>query len=159
MTKINLDEKFRLFSEQWRPKIIAAANGQEVKLVKAEGQFPWHHHDDEDEFFLVEFRSRTHRGGGYDADVASTGVVIWQVKQDAKKGLAQVPSSRDRGVKVAALLSRGAPGWEEGGTRAWTDANGPVGLKWIDGTDTGTRLRVGPVSADGGNVTVSWDRS
>ena len=51
--KINLDEKFGLLAEQWRPKIIAAANGQEVKLVKVHGEFPWHHHDDEDEFFLV----------------------------------------------------------------------------------------------------------
>lgn len=38
--KINLNEKFGLFSEQWRPKIIAAANGQEVKLVKLRGEFP-----------------------------------------------------------------------------------------------------------------------
>jgi M6 family metalloprotease-like protein len=111
-----------------------------------------------DEFFLVEFRSKTHRGGGYDADVASTGVVIWQVQQDAKKGLAQVPSAHDRGVKVSALLSRGAPGWEEGGTRAWTDASGPVTLRWIDGTNVGTRLRVGKVADDGGSVTVSWSR-
>src|SRR5205814_7217710 len=49
--KINLDEKFGLFSERWRPKIIAAANGQEVKIVKVQGEFPWHHHDVEDEFF------------------------------------------------------------------------------------------------------------
>jgi mannose-6-phosphate isomerase-like protein (cupin superfamily) len=64
--RINLDEKFGLFSEHWRPKIIAAANGQEVKIVKVQGEFPWHHHDAEDEFFMVwkgrfrvEFRDRT----------------------------------------------------------------------------------------------------
>jgi mannose-6-phosphate isomerase-like protein (cupin superfamily) len=51
--KINLDEKFGLFSEQWRPKIIAAANGQEVKIVKVQGEFPWHQHERDDEFFLV----------------------------------------------------------------------------------------------------------
>ena len=51
MQRINLDEKFGLFAEQWRPKIIAAANGQEVKIVKVQGDFPWHHHD-EDELFL-----------------------------------------------------------------------------------------------------------
>ncbi len=63
--KINLDEKFGLFAEHWQPKIIAAANGQEVKLVKVQGDFPWHHHDDADEFFMVwrgrfrvEFRDR-----------------------------------------------------------------------------------------------------
>jgi mannose-6-phosphate isomerase-like protein (cupin superfamily) len=53
MQKINLAQKFGLFDEQWRPKTIAAVNGQEVKLVKAQGEFPWHHHDDEDEFFMV----------------------------------------------------------------------------------------------------------
>jgi len=65
MNKIGLDEKFALFGEYWRPKTIAALNGQEVKLVKVRGEFPWHHHEQEDEFFLVwrgrfrvEFRDR-----------------------------------------------------------------------------------------------------
>jgi len=65
MNKIGLDEKFALFNEYWRPKTIAALNGQEVKLVKVHGEFPWHHHEHEDEFFLVwrgrfrvEFRDR-----------------------------------------------------------------------------------------------------
>jgi mannose-6-phosphate isomerase-like protein (cupin superfamily) len=65
MKKISLDEKFALFDERWRPKTIAALNGQEVKLVKVKGEFPWHHHADEDEFFMVwrgqfrvEFRDR-----------------------------------------------------------------------------------------------------
>jgi hypothetical protein len=59
MNKISLDEKFALFSEHWRPKTIAALNGQEVKLVKVQGEFPWHHHDHEDEFFMV-WRGRFH---------------------------------------------------------------------------------------------------
>jgi mannose-6-phosphate isomerase-like protein (cupin superfamily) len=49
----NLDAKFSLFSEQWRPKVIAKLNGQEVKIVKAQGTFPWHVHDDCEEMFLV----------------------------------------------------------------------------------------------------------
>jgi hypothetical protein len=53
MNKISLDEKFALFSEYWRPKTIAALNGQEIKLVKVQGEFPWHHHEREDEFFMV----------------------------------------------------------------------------------------------------------
>jgi mannose-6-phosphate isomerase-like protein (cupin superfamily) len=53
MNKMSLDEKFSLFSDHWRPKVIAALNGQEVKIVKVQGEFPWHHHDHEDEFFLV----------------------------------------------------------------------------------------------------------
>lgn len=65
MDKINLDEKFALFNEHFRPKIIAKLNGQEVKLVKVQGEFVWHSHEDADEFFLVwkgrfwvEFRDR-----------------------------------------------------------------------------------------------------
>jgi mannose-6-phosphate isomerase-like protein (cupin superfamily) len=53
MTKVNLEEKLSLFSEQWKPKIVGELNGQYVKLVKFEGPFVWHHHDDEDEMFLV----------------------------------------------------------------------------------------------------------
>jgi len=52
-TGMNLKEKFASFAEYWRPKVIAELNGQEVKVVKVRGEFPWHHHDDEDEFFLV----------------------------------------------------------------------------------------------------------
>ena len=51
--KISLPIQFARFSEQWRPKLIAAPNGQAVKLVKALGEFPWHTHAEEDEFFLV----------------------------------------------------------------------------------------------------------
>jgi hypothetical protein len=42
-----------LFQEHWRPKIVASLNGQDVKLVKVRGVFPWHHHDAADEMFLV----------------------------------------------------------------------------------------------------------
>jgi mannose-6-phosphate isomerase-like protein (cupin superfamily) len=52
-TPINLAEKFSLFSEHWRPKVIARLNDQEIKLIKVQGEFPWHHHENEDEFFLV----------------------------------------------------------------------------------------------------------
>jgi hypothetical protein len=51
MQKISFDEKFALFDEHWRPKTVAALNGREVKLVKVKGEFPWHHHANEDEFF------------------------------------------------------------------------------------------------------------
>ena len=66
MQKINLAEKFALFSDRWNPKIVAELNGQHVKLVKSLGEFPWHHHADEDELFFVvrgwfrmEFRDRS----------------------------------------------------------------------------------------------------
>jgi mannose-6-phosphate isomerase-like protein (cupin superfamily) len=53
MDRIALDEKFALFSEHWRPKVVGRLNGQEVKLVKAQGVFPWHRHDAVEEMFLV----------------------------------------------------------------------------------------------------------
>ena len=63
--KLSLDESFSRISEHWRPKVLASLNGQELRLVKVQGVFPWHHHDDQDELFLVwkgrfrvEFRDR-----------------------------------------------------------------------------------------------------
>ena len=53
MDRINLSEKFALFDEHWRPKVIGRLNGQEVRIVKVLGEFPWHSHEHEDEFFLV----------------------------------------------------------------------------------------------------------
>lgn len=53
MYKINLAEKFGLFSEQWSPKIVAELNGQYVKLARLQGEFVWHKHDREDKLFLV----------------------------------------------------------------------------------------------------------
>lgn len=65
MDKINLSQKFTLFVEHWKPKIVGELNGQLVKLVKFQGPFVWHHHENEDELFLVvkgrfrmEFRDR-----------------------------------------------------------------------------------------------------
>ena len=53
MDKINLLEKFALFSQPWQPKIVAALNGQYVKLARLRGEFIWHHHAVEDELFFV----------------------------------------------------------------------------------------------------------
>ena len=63
--KVNISEKLALFSEHWSPKVVGELNGQHVKLVKFRGEFVWHHHEHEDEMFLVvegrfrmEFRDR-----------------------------------------------------------------------------------------------------
>jgi mannose-6-phosphate isomerase-like protein (cupin superfamily) len=53
MDKVNLQAKLALFREQWKPKIVGELNGQQVKLVKFTGPFVWHHHESEDELFLV----------------------------------------------------------------------------------------------------------
>jgi mannose-6-phosphate isomerase-like protein (cupin superfamily) len=53
MDKVNLEQKFATFTDYFNPRIVAELNGQHVKLVKSKGAFVWHHHDDEDELFLV----------------------------------------------------------------------------------------------------------
>src|SRR6266702_3945731 len=53
MHKINLAQKLSLISDHWNPRITGELNGQFVKLVKFQGPFVWHHHENEDELFLV----------------------------------------------------------------------------------------------------------
>ena len=51
--KVNLAAKFASFDEPWQPKVVAELNDAHVRIAKIEGEFVWHHHDDEDELFLV----------------------------------------------------------------------------------------------------------
>jgi mannose-6-phosphate isomerase-like protein (cupin superfamily) len=53
METVNLREKFGLFSDYWNPRIIGEVNECHVKAVKLKGEFVWHHHEHEDELFLV----------------------------------------------------------------------------------------------------------
>jgi mannose-6-phosphate isomerase-like protein (cupin superfamily) len=53
MEKVNLSEKLACFTDYFHPRVVGELNGQHVKLVKFKGEFVWHHHDDEDELFLV----------------------------------------------------------------------------------------------------------
>jgi len=53
MSKVNLADKFALFDGFWEPKIAGELNNQYVKLAKLKGEFVWHHHEIEDEFFMV----------------------------------------------------------------------------------------------------------
>lgn len=64
--KVNLAEKLSRFDDHWAPRIVARYNGNEIRLVKVEGEFIWHNHPDTDELFLIlegeldmEFRDRT----------------------------------------------------------------------------------------------------
>lgn len=53
MEKVVVREKLAAIREHWSPKIVAELNGQQVKLVRFAGEFVWHHHETEDEMFLV----------------------------------------------------------------------------------------------------------
>ena len=66
MEKVNVREKLALFSDHWNPRVVGELNGQQVKLVKFQGEFVWHDHAVEDELFLVvrgsfrmDFRDRS----------------------------------------------------------------------------------------------------
>ena len=66
MDKVNLAAMFARFADHWNPRVVGDLNGQQVKLVKFQGEFVWHHHEAEDELFLVvrgtfrmEFRDRS----------------------------------------------------------------------------------------------------
>jgi mannose-6-phosphate isomerase-like protein (cupin superfamily) len=74
-------KKFSAFTEHWRPKVIAGLNGQELKVVKVQGVFPWHLHEDCEEMFLVwkgrfrvEFRDHVVEMGPGDYIVVPRGV-------------------------------------------------------------------------------------
>ncbi|MDF1667041.1 MAG: cupin domain-containing protein [Planctomycetota bacterium] len=65
-TKVNVNDKFKLFTEQWTPKVVGQVNDQHVKIARIQGDFVWHKHDNEDEMFMVidgeidiEFRDKT----------------------------------------------------------------------------------------------------
>jgi mannose-6-phosphate isomerase-like protein (cupin superfamily) len=53
MNKVNFLEKFAQFDDYWQPRIVGELNGHQVKVVKLKGEFVWHHHDVEDELFLI----------------------------------------------------------------------------------------------------------
>ncbi|MGE0640290.1 MAG: cupin domain-containing protein [Thermoanaerobaculia bacterium] len=81
MEVVNLAEKFAAITEPWSPRVAAELNGQEVKLAKVAGEFVWHHHEHEDELFLVvrgrlrmEFRDRSVELGPGEMIVVPRGV-------------------------------------------------------------------------------------
>ncbi len=79
MNKINLREKFSLIDDQWNPRIAAELNGQYVKLVKFQGPFTWHHHDTEDELFMVlkgRFRMEYREDGAEKSEWIEEGELI-----------------------------------------------------------------------------------
>jgi len=53
MLRVTIAEKLSLIQDHWHPRIVGELNGQHVKLVKFQGEFVWHHHETEDEFFYV----------------------------------------------------------------------------------------------------------
>ena len=102
-SKIDLSEKFALFSDHWAPRLAAHYNGNEVRLAKVEGEFHWHKHDDTDELFLVieggldmEFRDHTERMVQGDLIVVP-------------RGTEHRPCARNGEVKLLVMDAEGTP--------------------------------------------------
>lgn len=100
MDKINLLEKFATFTEHWQPRIVGELNGQHVKIVRLLGEFVWHHHENEDEMFLVlsgvldlEFRDRVVTLGEGEFCIVPRGVEHRPVAREEVKVLLFEPAS------------------------------------------------------------------
>ena len=79
MNKVNLEEKLSLITDHWNPRIAGELNEQFIKLVKFQGPFTWHHHDDEDEMFYVvsgRFRMDYREGGSERAEWIEPGEFV-----------------------------------------------------------------------------------
>jgi mannose-6-phosphate isomerase-like protein (cupin superfamily) len=101
MDVVNLADKFRQFTEAWSPKIVGDVNEMQVKVVKLRGEFVWHHHDAEDELFLVvagRLRMRLRTG---DRDVAPGEFII------VPRGTEHCPVALTDEVHVVLLEPRG----------------------------------------------------
>jgi mannose-6-phosphate isomerase-like protein (cupin superfamily) len=103
MDKVNLAEKLDSFSDQWSPKIVARFNDNDIMVVRVEGEFVWHKHDDTDDFFLVlegeldiELRDRTVTLGPGELFVVP-------------KGVEHRPCARRGEVKTLLIEPKGTP--------------------------------------------------
>ena len=89
VSKVNLKQKFSLFRDQWSPKIAGELNDSYVKLVKVKGEFQWHHHEREDELFLVVKGAMTIRLRDGDVDLEEGEFVV------IPKGVEHMPVAKD----------------------------------------------------------------
>jgi len=116
MDKVNLAEKLGLIHEYWRPKVVGALNGQEVKLAKFRGEFVWHHHADEDELFLgirgrfrIEFRDHVIELGPGELLIVPRGVEHRTVADEEVEVLLFEPAAtRNTGNVVDEVLTASA---------------------------------------------------
>jgi mannose-6-phosphate isomerase-like protein (cupin superfamily) len=110
--KVNLAEKLSSFSDHWSPRIVAKYNGNDIMVVRVEGEFVWHKHDDTDDFFLVidgeldiELRDRT---------VTLRPGELFVVPE----GVEHRPVARRGEVKVMLIEPRGTPNTGDEATAA-----------------------------------------
>jgi hypothetical protein len=110
------------------------------------------------EFFLLEYRTRSVLG--FDQDLAGHGLVIWHVILDAANKpfntTADRPNCKGEKLPIETVFVRGAPDWQLGGTKLYGPSNGPVVLKWMDGTDSGIRVSIPEYLTIRWAIDISW---
>jgi mannose-6-phosphate isomerase-like protein (cupin superfamily) len=118
MEKVNLAEKLARFSTLWEPRIVAALNGQHVKLAKLKGEFVWHQHEGEDELFLVvggrieiQFRDRTVSLGEGELIVVPRGVEHRPVAEEVAHVLLFEPAGTLNTGDAGGDRTVSQPGW------------------------------------------------
>ena len=103
------------------------------------------------EFFMLEYRTETSPNGpGYDASVGGNGLVIWHIQQDANHNPVLLPN------RSRIVWSEGAPNLARGGSDIWGSGSTSPYLRWLDGTESRTRLHVRPFNTGTGSITVEW---
>ncbi len=103
MSRVNLTEKLALFSSHWDPKIVADYNDNDVMVVKFQGEFPYHHHDTTDDFFLVLEGEMVMDIEGQQPEVVRAGEIYI-----VPKGVTHRPRA-DKECKVLLIEPKGEP--------------------------------------------------
>jgi M6 family metalloprotease-like protein len=101
------------------------------------------------EYFIIEYRSQSARGGGYDRNVATEGMAIWHVLQDANKAPVIVNNPQEWGVFHA-----GSPNLTRGSSNLWKGREMTPYLQWLDGSLVKANLYVDPFSPGAENISI-----
>ena len=110
--KVNLAEKFEAFTERWSPRIVARLNELEVLVVRVEGEFVWHKHDDTDDFFLV-------LEGELDIELPDRTVTLGEGELFVvPRGVDHRPVARKGEVKLLLIEPKGTPNTGDEATAA-----------------------------------------
>ncbi|TDT73988.1 mannose-6-phosphate isomerase-like protein (cupin superfamily) [Litoreibacter halocynthiae] len=112
MQKVNLEQKLSLFSSHWDPQVVADYNGNDIMVVKFQGAFPFHKHDDSDDFFLVlEGEVMLDREGGESVTMGPGELCV------VPKGVVHRPRA-DKEAKVLLIEPQGLPNTGDAETAA-----------------------------------------
>jgi len=115
MTPINLAQKLALFDSHWDPKVVASYNANDIMVVKFQGEFPFHKHDDSDDFFLVLEGEVTMDFEGAPSQTFSAGELLI-----VPKGVVHRPRAENE-AKVLLIEPQGLPNTGDAATAAAKD--------------------------------------